>query len=284
MATVETLGEVQSNRDYHADHEWLSHSMLEVFRKSPAKYHAIYVAKTIPTDPPPREMILGSLTHLLVLQDEPFDRVFLLAEGCNSRRGKAWERYVDEAAEKGLTPVLPCQYEMAIDMAGAVKKHELSMRILDAPGPVETPIRWKDAATGLTLKCKPDKLSDNPAVDFLLNVDLKTARDPGPSPDPEVFDGFPKQAWHLGYHRQSAHYEDGVETIATRPTKRVYVVVGNTKPHDVYVYHVKDGLLDEGRIQNAETRRQLAKCYQAGEWCRPEEISLQPLEAPPWRR
>jgi len=263
----------ETNAAYHSDLTHVGSTMLREYRQSPARYNALYVARTIERDPPSKAMVLGSLLHALVDDADSWQREFLLAEGCNVRRGKLWDFYAEDAAARGLTPILEDQFWTARAMAQAVYSHPIAVQLLlRGPGPVEQPIRWEHGC-GLKLKCKPDKILLDPAVDIV--VDLKSSRDPGP-------DAWPRLAyWTYQYHLQAAFYLDGVASLGGhRPGDFVFVVVGSVPPHDVWVYKIDAELLEIARDELDGLYRRLHCSLTSGEWLAPGQNELQRLIAP----
>ena len=255
---IDTIMQKETNAEYHADVTHYSHSMLEVFRKSPKLFDKYYITKTLKRPPPSMAMVMGSLLHTLILEPETFGDVFHVAEGCNSRRGKAWQGMVATAEAYGREPVLPGQVESAQSMATAIKEHPLAAKLLAMEGVTEEPIRW-EKSNGLLLKCKPDKLVLDTGLDCLLYCEFKSSATPSR-------EKFQWQIRDFGYARQAVHYEDGATAKYSKMVKTVFIVVGNEEPHDVFTYQLKSTRLEEAYRQNAETLADLHDCLQSGKW------------------
>lgn len=262
----------ESNADYHSDLTHIGSTMIREYRRSPARYRDLYVTRTIERDPPSPAMVLGSLTHALIDDKDAWQTEFLLADGCNSRRGKAWDAYAEEAARRGLTPILEEQLATAKAMASSVLTHPLAAQLLGGNGPVEQAIRWQHPC-GLKLKCKPDKVLLDPACDIV--IDLKTSRDPGP-------DAWPRLAyWAYQYHLQAALYLDGVASLGGhRPGDFVFIVVGNDAPHDVYVYKCDGELLAAAREELDGLYHRLQHSLTHDDWVAPKSLELNPFRLP----
>ncbi len=249
---------METNAEYHADLTHYSHSMLEVFRKSPKLFEKYYISQTLERPPPSTAMVMGSLLHTIVLEPETFDEVFYVAAGCNSRRGKAWQGEVSFAEACGKDPVLPGQVELAHRMAAAIKEHPVAARLLAMEGVTEEPIRWEHS-NGLLLKCKPDKLVLDTGLECLLYCEFKSSATPSK-------EKFQWQIRDFGYARQQVHYEDGATEKYSKPARTVFIVVGNEAPHDVFTYQLRSSRIEEAYQQNAETLDDLHGCLQSGEW------------------
>ena len=269
----------ETNAEYHADLTHYSHSMLEVYRRSPALFDAIYISQTIASPPPTPAMVLGSLVHCLVLEYDRFGDTYFIAAGCESRRGKAWAASVEEAERTGLECVLPAQVQDAKAMAKAIMKHPVAAKLLALDGVNEQPIRWRWQDDGLRLKCKPDRVItyDSHSIDGTFCVELKSSITPTP-------DEFMRQAYKLGYHRQAAHYAAGCIFNHGWPCNFIYVVVGKDEPHDVFVYQPDDEFLELGSHENTITCVAIESSLERNEWHAKDQNELQTLSLPAWAR
>jgi hypothetical protein len=269
----------ETNAEYHADFSAVSNSMKEAFIESPALYRGMYVTRTIPRKPPTPAMVLGSVTHTLLLEPERFDLEYTVApESCRERRGKAWEMTVESAECDGTTPILSSYFQDGLRMAEEVKAHPTAWKLLSSPhGVAERSIRWKDPITGLLLKCRPDLLINDAHRPDVIDINVKTAADPTP-------EGFAKAVANFGYHRQEAFYGDGIEQAIGKPCHSIFVVVGNSEPYDAFVYQLAVADLTLGREQNAKALARLSECHETGRWIAPGQDEIQILELPRWAR
>lgn len=267
----------ETNAAYHADTTHVSHSMLERFIESPTLYHGLYVTKTIEREPPTPAMVLGSLTHALLLEPETLRDRYVEAVGCKTRTGKAWTATVEEAEATGKEPVLPSYIDDARAMADSVRRHPVAAKLFAAKGIAEQAIRWTDPATSLNLKIRPDWVINSPKLEYVICVDLKTAEDPRP-------EAFSKAVANYGYHRQDAMYRDGLRTIHEKTIQFLFVVVGKSAPHDVFAYQMATLDVMLGQEQKTEALIRLAVCRESGDWTTPEQNTIQTLELPRWAR
>jgi hypothetical protein len=269
----------ESNRDYHADFEYVGHSMAAVAMKSTQRFNAIYVAKTLLPDPPTPDMVLGSLFHTLTLTPTAFDDEFLIAEGCKMRQGKRWDGYHAEAEETDRTAVMPAQVELAKAMREAVFAEPEARVLLEAADPIEESIRWVDPATGIKRKAKPDFLVLD-GYDWRWCVDLKSAVD-------ATEDAFCVSVFKWGYHDQGDWYLDACKhKYADLPGPWIFawIVPWKTPPHDVYVYHADSHFLAIGAENNAVALARLRDCYGSGDWRAPGQKKLQTLKPKHWMK
>lgn len=261
----------ESNADYHSDLTHVGSTMLRTYRSSPALYNALYVARILERDPSSNAMVLGSLTHALIADTDMWEEEFLLAEGCNSRRGKLWDGYAEEAARRGLTPILEEQLTTAQAMAAAVMAHPTARQFFSADGQSELVIRWQHEC-GLRLKCKIDKPLFSDDSDII--VDLKTSADPTP-------EAFAQSAKKYGYDIQAAVYLDGVHSLGRhKPTDFIFCVVGNVEPHDVWCYTLGERSLQAARDVTDDLYHRLQRSLTTGDWLAPKQLDLNVLDIP----
>jgi len=223
-----------------------SWSGLKQLRESPAHYKH-YV--TSPSKPPTAAMILGTATHLAVLEPDRFESEVAVWTG--GRRGtnahKAWVQ-----DNVGKTHLNEKEHALACAMAAAVHRNEDAMVLLEK-GQSEVTLQWKDPATGIACKGRADWL------DTGIMTDLKSTRCSCPR-------RFETQAAQLGYHCQLAHYRAGVGAL-TRVVPNVYlIVVESEPPHDVVVHHIPEDVLERGAEVVSELMALLRKCKGSGEW------------------
>ena len=106
---METTTNKLTNAEYHAMTDRVSHSMLEVFRKSAALYHGRFVTKEIPAPEPTSAMTFGNAVHAAVLEHDRFMKEYSVAPKCN-RTTKAGKELWAAALELNSTAV-PMTYQ-----------------------------------------------------------------------------------------------------------------------------------------------------------------------------
>lgn len=153
-------------------------------------------------------------------------------------------------------------------MAEAVKTHPDTKRILEGRPMIEATAIWKDPATGLLCKARPDNLR----VDLGLFIDVKTTETASPH-------GFAKSAATYGYFDQIAHYGLGLSILLGRDFDGYLVAVEKAPPHAVACYRVGSKEVQEGRRRVAWALELIAKCEASGEWPGYRESDL---SAPAW--
>ncbi len=262
----------ETNADYHADSSHNGSTMLGDYAESPRLYHGLHVAKTLPHRPATPAMVLGSLTHVFVLEPEKFDEEYVVAEGCSARRGKAWDAAAMEACPDRIA-VLPHQVDEARAMAASVLAHPLASTILERAESIEQSIRWTDPNTGIKLKCKTDFLVRDKGV--VLAPDLKTTAE---------LAKFPSSVANYRYHVQSRLYRNGIATTMPEGAEiqSLWIVVSKTPPHDVRVFRPSPAMdMQAGLELNAMLDR-LAESFATDTWELPDSNIIEELELPRW--
>lgn len=238
----------------------LNFSTLRLAAKSLLHYrHAL--------DNPPREtdaMRLGSLTHALILTDEPALDV-LQRERCaiweGARRGKAWKAFKAEHAG-----------DLVITLRDVTRADEMRRAVRERAGDVlaglafEVELFWQHTETGARLKGRVDGMARGRLVELKT-----TAR----------IDSFGREAAARLYHAQAGFYAHGMEaTTGTFPAVTM-IAVESTPPHDVAVYDVGEDDLVRGYRMCEDWIRRVIEAERTGRWpgVAPERTTL---EIPAW--
>ncbi len=242
---------------YYADCENVSHSMLEVFRRSVPEYAGRFVTRTIAAPEPTPAMQFGKLLHACVLEpDRYFNR-----ERCRKfdrrtkegkREGERWDAFL--AANPTAIVVTDEEESILSAMRESIMAHPHARLAIEADGTVETPIRWVDAATGQNCKAKPDKILSGGLI-----FDLKSAVDVSP-------EGFGKACANFGYARQAAYYLDGAYAAVEADGPFLFIAVSKTEPYEVVCYTLDAAALELGREQNKADLEALKLCRIANDW------------------
>lgn len=278
----------ESNADYHADMEFIGNSMVTCSAESLTAYHAYFIAKSRPKPPPTKAKRLGSVLHAMLFEG---GKGYVQASDDVNPRKKAWAAAVKAA----LPDVLVSQEEwtLALGMFNAVRLHEDFQALV----------------------------SGQVAKGEVLIGDVKSAQDPTPGAFAGVDEPGSRQRWgvihYLGYHRQAAHYTEGVHAALPHIPAGVYrecsirwqdevsglklkcrpdimavgageivhvnwlwLAVGNTWPHDVYPYRLLPDLLQDAQLENGILRDRLARSYETGDWFAAEQYTAVEVGSP----
>ena len=244
-----------SSESYHADYaSGDSHSSLELFRESPAKYAAIRVHRTMQSDPPTASMKVGSALHALLFEyDKPGQ--FALYQRRPGKQGPAiWN--TSACAVKAKTMLSEKDFILLSRLFLAIANEPDAWELLvQQLGYNERIFAAVDPGSGLQLKCKPDRLLENGLV-----VDLKTVDGPV---DPS---SWSRTVSRWGYHRQAAFYLDVLALAGQKADKFIFVAVSKDPPHEIGIYLASDDDIEDGRAENRETLTDLAECRRTGVW------------------
>ena len=234
---------------YHSS-EGLSKTGLCLLDEAPALYEHYYLGeKRLSKDSPSKR--LGKMFHAMM--DGSFEDEY--AVGPTVRRNtNIWKEFVSENPNK------ECVQESEVsESRQMVKKiHEFgpTKDLLKDDGLYETSFFWKDPATGLLCKCRPDYISS----DYKTVVDFKTAR----AADPE---SFRWDAYKYHYYVSSAFTLDGIQsTTGIRPDRYIFLVILNSAPHLVSAYEATPDEIELGQAFIWRGLHTFKACRDSGRW------------------
>lgn len=274
MITREITAETYeaTNEEYHADHSRISNSMRKVFVDSRREYEGQFITNTLPPRNRTAALDDGYIGHAAILEPHIIEsacaaipREVLNKDG--HRKGKAWTDF--EEANPGKILRTKQQIEKILSWRLAVEANPATRKWLDMKGPVEQSIRWQDPATGLWLRCRPDKRTAR------CIVDVKTCRDSRPIE-------FSKDCANFRYAEQAAFYREGVMQLTGEVLPVLFIAVSKEPPYVARAYE-----LDAAAMQFAEecvrkSLEDLAYCYGADDWREPGEEEVMELSLPNW--
>lgn len=242
------------NKAYH-DAEGLSASHLKKYLSQTGEH--IAWDRAHPTETP-RDRIIGSACHSLLLQPERFDAEFLVHAPLNLQRSKDRDLLLEmRSYNPGRQLLVEGDYEIAKAMAARALAHKTAGAYLEEFIP-ETSV-FENVFVGIELdrgrefmrveqrqvllKCRPDLLS----VDMPVIPDIKTTMDASQS-------GFGRQIRKLNYHLGAFHYlktcnrsQILLDTMGVeRFEKFVFIAIENFAPYCVACYELSPILLEEG--------------------------------------
>lgn len=249
---------------YRADSA-VSHSLLKEFSRSPVHFR---YRNSTPVEETP-QMLLGTVTHTMILEPDEVDARFVRAESCD-RRTKAgkekWAKLEQEAKDKRLIPA--AVYDHARRMADAVDRDASSSMLLDEvrAGTIEKPLFW--TRQGVACKGRPDAVTDDGTI-----VDIKTTKDASPK-------HFRNELFRRYYHTQGAFYRSGfLANGGQRWRAHILICVESETPHCVGVYR-----LGEETITHADSiiSKWLNAYREATEHDRWDGYGFHEIDTPVW--
>lgn len=245
-----------TNEEYHADRDHVSRSALEIFRRSRRLYHDIFISGELPSAAPTEAMILGTCSHMAILEPGRLDReVILIPESVlsanGSRAGGAWKAFAAEHA--GACLLKQADYDAVRRIADSVRAHEYVQSLFDSTPQFEHCVTWQDDETGLMCK----SLRDIVVGDIV--GDIKTCQDASPK-------GFAKSAANLGYARQAAFYLDGHRANGHQDARFVFIAVNKEPPYQVACHELDAADVQRGARQVRKAMMAMATCLETDDW------------------
>ncbi len=219
------------SNEYHA-HSAISAGSLDTIHTDgvPALIHNL----NNPKKPTP-DMVLGTLTHTLVLEPDQFGKQYILIPKLKYKFKKNQElkaELEDRAFQENLVLISQDQYDHALAMSKTVLAHPLVRKIMKKGRPEVSYFWEKD---GQKLKARPDWVNGK------YWMDLKTARNARKT-------GFASACKEGGYHRRASFYTECAKYHGEE-VDYLYVLVNKTPPYQVGLYLLPPEALDIGKTQ-----------------------------------
>ena len=247
----------------------VSSSMLRmIISQSPAHFYAQWEGNPDCVEPKDtRAFILGRALHHLMLGEPFFATLFVIQpKEWPDEKGelKPWhngrkvcKEWNAKQAKAGRAILTPAEVEQIKGMAKSLGKHPLIKPPVSAlNGAIERSIFWKDKATGLWLKIRPDAIPGD-SGDF---VDLKKTT------SVQYFDII-RSIEKLGYFQQGALICQGAREVLgiERPTFTL-VFIEDDVPFCPRVVTLKENDLAVGDKANRVALDIFARCLKSGHW------------------
>lgn len=250
-----------SNEKYHA-HPAFSSSQLKDMARTPAHFYAKHMTKgnkKAPTD----SMVLGTLVHTLLLEDDKFESEFAIAPKFDRRtkQGKA-DAQAFEEANAGKIIINDDMLAVATKMADKLKESNVA-KLLGTQGALaESSIFYKDENTHIECRIRPD-FHIPPCSQFPLGliVDLKTTDDASSS-------AFMRTIVNFKYHLSAAMYQYGFMACykTDDPPPFIWLVIERDAPYGVASYSPSASMLQRGREMLEDALQTLNICLENDEW------------------
>jgi len=242
--------------------------------------HYFYTSPYNPTPPEPEERPHFSLGraahHLLFLGRKGFDEEFVTRPSqWRDWRTKEAQLWREAALADGKTVITDTELEHIAGMARSLAAHPLvKAGILD--GYVERSLIWRDRATGVWLKSRPDNIPWS-GLDV---ADLKTTTS-------VATEDLRRTLGVYGYHAQGALVGMAFREVLQREMQSFSLVfVEKAPPYCVRVVTVKPDDLERGEKQIRAAAATFAECCATGRWPGPggDQQDAEWLDIPEWSR
>lgn len=245
--------------EYHADpceSPSLSTGTIKIMRaKSPKHAWAAH-----PKNPARREFEkedkfdLGTAAHAVLLEGDTSRIVSVVADDWRTNAAKAKR---DEARAAGKVALLERQHESVLKMVEAAFKYIVTSEIADdwRAAASEQSVLWRDDETGIWLRARPDRLSN----DHIVCIDYKTTEDASPS-------AFVRTIAALDYHVQDALYRRSQRALGVPEPKFVFLAQETHWPYECALYGCDPAMQAAGNATVEWAMRTWARCLATGEW------------------
>lgn len=241
--------------DYHADIS-VSNSMLSAMNKTPAHCYALYLDPDRPANEQTAAMKAGSLMHTAVLeQAQMAARYAAKPEGMSfaTKDGKAWREGVPEGVE-----IISADDAIKAQMQRAAIWRVPVLAKLLSHGFAESSCFWIDESTGLRCRARPDWIHPTGAKSCVV-VDLKSIHD-------LTAESVQRAIAQYGYHRQQAHYRNGVTACGLLVEEFVFGFVSASYPYLAAAMVIDDESAGQGQEEVAELLAKFKGCQDIGYW------------------
>lgn len=238
-----------------------------------------------------RGLTLGSLTHCgkleplalgkryVVMPKFELDPENLTEKGERPSNPRATKYYRLKAADFATanstrTIVSEHDYDEMVGIVTSLCQDPRAKMYLEAPGQIEVAIVWDDVNTGLRCKARLDHFT----TWGKRITDLKTYTPQQGYMTPR--EKFSRAIANFGYHRQMAHYRNGVRVLTGHDCTAAIVVVENAKPYCCMAAPIDDEWLAVGNFEVAQTLAAILVASETDDW--PGYESPESWTAPPW--
>lgn len=273
------MSRTYADGENYSDDQSVSQSQLKELAKSPRRYQAIYIAKTIHVEPSDA-MEFGTLVHGMTLQPHLIDdQVVVIPPDVltsnGQRRGKAWDAFAEENSHKLI--VRQTDYDRARQIAEKVWDHPFYKLVFEWQQYVEVPIKWVDPTVEVACKGIPDIVCSNEWI-----IDIKTTGD---------LTGFTqgrdalvsRTIAEFGYHIQAAFYLTGAsEFYNERKTRFALIVVETKEPYRVYAMEINQAAIAAGEGEMVRLLQEYKRRLAENDWSEEGERCLLQVGIPAW--
>lgn len=262
--------------DYHSQLSSWSKTMLSHFVDSRVKAYHYYIAKDREPPKPSKQMLTGTVCHEVILeQKELEDLIAVYDDSCFKSNGHLNPKPAREfeAANEGKYCVRAAEAESIYDCLDRVMSSPIGDLVKVPSAVFETPIFWKDEASGLDCRCCPDIRIDMGGS--ITCVDLKFSTTPSER-------DFERSANRFGYYLQDAHYSAGVQQEFGKPVNFVFWVIEPEWPHRIGARYYSQQTRDMASSYRERLLADVADCIASNDWREPWMKEAKVMNVGPW--
>ncbi len=241
-----------SNKEYR-DRDGISSTELKKIMQSPAHYRHW---KDNPSESDTPSLLFGKASHKYVLETYDFYEEFSVAPICDRRtkEGKeTWAKFVSESDGKDV--ITEEQFDKIEEMRNAAYTTPFVSKLLS--GEKELSFWGVDEETGLTIKCRPDCITEWNGKRIL--IDYKTAQDVENTK-------FCRDSIKFGYDLQLAMYRDILKQNTGHDYMVVIIAQEKTAPYVTNVFQLSENYLESGRELYKEMLKVYKECEETDNW------------------
>jgi hypothetical protein len=247
------------NADYHATVEAIGNSGLKAVLQSPAYYFGQYLDPDCPPESE-RETAgrrFGNMVHCVLFEREAFDTRYRVGPAVNSKAVKAWKDFA-ATLDDGVTALTPEEYVCALKVRESVLSIPDMASALSS-GAGEVSAFWRDPATGVLCKCRPDWVHPV-GDDAVILIDGKTYASAAEAE-------FARQVAKMAYHLQAAWYTDGYQIASgKRVLAFIFLAIADEYPHLANPMMLDEDSIAVGRRMYRRALDTYAECTRTGSW------------------
>lgn len=246
-----------------------SSGLRKIIRQSPAHFYCEWPGNPERVvKPDKRNLVLGRAVHHLFLGEKFFSALFAVepdeypidASGIgmkpwnnNANHCRAWQA---EQAKAGRYVMKPADAEAIRGMSAELGKHTIIRDVGILNGMIERSLFWKDRATGIWLKSRPDSVPSD-SGDF---VDLKTTIS-------VQWIDLMRAISDFGYHQQGALVTQAARQVLNIPNPTFTLVfVESRPPHCPRIVTIDQRDLELGDRLNRTAIDTFVRCLKSGHW------------------
>lgn len=247
-----------------------SKSGLDQILDSPAHYRAWLAGLRDRSSP---AFAFGTAVHMGILEPELFKVSYAIAPpwgDCRKTANKAardkWRgehpnwKWLESAEGAALA-----------GMVRRIESHSIAREFF-VEGLSEVTALWEDRRTGIKCKMRVDHF----ARSLRVAIDIKTTTKATPEHFARDLDAY-------GYHRQAAHYLDGLNAAGEEVDEFLFLAIEKTPPHELRLFQVDEDDVARGREENERAISTLAQCLELDQWPGYEEEIVR-VSLPPWSK
>lgn len=255
------------NKEYRAM-DGVSSSDLKKMAKSPA--HFRYWKDNPKEDTP--SLLFGRAVHKYILEKDDFYKEFAVEPDINRRTkdGKAqWLLFQDQNEGKDIVSL--DDFQQIKDMHYVLYSNSFARTLLT--GKKELSYFTEDSETGITMKCRPDCLTEVAGTHFL--IDYKTCNDAST-------DVFMRDSIKFMYDMQMAYYKHILDEILGVEHTVVFIAQEKTAPYCVNIMEPNEYYMRSGADMFREYLNLYKECSETGNWYGYMKDEVNSLGLPNW--